>query len=80
MKRYIITEKQLDELKKLLERYEEGLPTRYCGGSAVDDLEAAQDLIDEMEESVEKDWNSLFETWRDLKFLIEDVEGQEERK
>jgi len=74
-KRFFVTERQLDELKKLLERYEEALPARYCG--TVDDLEEALDLIDEMQKSIEEDWDRLFDVWRDLKFWIEDVERQE---
>ena len=76
-KRYSITEKQLGELKNLVERFDVALPMRYAGGCSVGDFDEAIDLIDEMEQSIENDWNRLSDVLRDFRFFIEDIEGQE---
>lgn len=73
-KRFFVTERQLDELKKLLERYE-GMPKEV----SLDEDLIADEYIPIVEPMVESSVEAaLAEPNRDLKFWIEDVEGQEE--
>lgn len=73
MKRYTVTEKQLDELKKLLERLEETPREKadeenemiQCEGG--EPIESLADILSD----------ALAEPLRELKFLVEDIEGQE---
>lgn len=72
-KRFFVTERQLDELKKLLERYE-GMPEEV----SLDEDLIADEYIPIVEPMVESSVEAaLAEPNRDLKFWIEDVEGQE---
>ena len=73
MKSYIVTEKQLDELKKLLERLEETPREKadeeneliQCEGG--NPIETLRDILSD----------ALAEPLRELKFLVEDIERQE---
>lgn len=73
MKHYTVTEKQLDELKKLLERLEETPREKadeenemiQCEGG--EPIESLRDILSD----------ALAEPLRELKFLVEDVERQE---
>lgn len=72
-KRFFVTERQLNELKKLLERYE-GMPEEV----SLDEDLIADEYIPIVEPMVESSVEAaLAEPNRDLKFWIEDVEGQE---
>ncbi|WP_352401585.1 hypothetical protein [Synergistes jonesii] len=72
-KRFFVTEKQLDELKKLLERYE-GMPEEVSLDEDFIADEYIPIVVPMVESSVEA---ALAEPNCDLKFWIEDVEGQE---
>lgn len=75
-KRFFVTERQLDELKKLLERYE-GMPEEV----SLDEDLIADEYIPIVEPMVESSVEAaLAEPNRDLMFWIEDVEGQEEKQ
>ncbi|MEG2185478.1 MAG: hypothetical protein RRY12_12425 [Cloacibacillus sp.] len=63
MKRYDVTDKQLEALKKLIEQYEE-----------LSDYFNVETLAEDELASIEKD---LAELNRDMKFLVEDIESQE---
>ena len=70
---YTITEKQLDELKKLLERLEETPREKadeeteliQCEGG--EPIETLRDILSD----------ALAGPLREMKFLVEDIEGQE---
>ncbi|KEJ93193.1 hypothetical protein [Synergistes jonesii] len=68
MKSYIVTEKQLDELKKLYERCKELLRV-----TLVDCFDFGEDEHETVKASVD----ALAEPLRELKFLVEDIERQE---
>lgn len=78
MKRYTVTEKQLEQLKKLLEKIEE-LPEHICERFYADYVEPIDGVVSEYQYQNTKT-NALGESTeplRDLKFLVEDIEGQE---
>lgn len=75
MKKYHLTEKQLEKLKKLHEKYLEApreIDNEHKEMALADGLDETnwQDLAEPIE-------NGLAETNRELKFLIEDIEMQE---
>lgn len=72
-KRFFVTEKQLNELKKLLERYE-GMAKEVSLDEDFIADEYIPIVVPMVESSVEA---ALAEPNRDLKFWIEDIEGQE---
>lgn len=78
MKRYTVTEKQLDELKKLVEKFEE-LPENICNSFYADYVEPIDGTISEYQYHKTKN-NALAEPSdyiRELKYIVEDVERQE---
>lgn len=87
MKEYRVTEKQLESLKKLFEAFS----LRHCeqilnelrgeGFIEYDDVgefldRLCNDLLEESTEEIE----NYTEAKRELKYLIEDIEGQEEKE
>ena len=95
-RRYAITEKQLDALKKLAERFEASAPmgipswdenTSTERRDKLDELmERFQDVLNELEElmtalddnleEIPNDREKSTDILRDLRFFIEDIEGQ----
>ncbi len=81
MKTYAITEKQLDELKRLIEKFEQ-LPENICSHFYADYVEPINGAISEYQYQNTKT-NALVEPaehLRELKYFVEDVEKQEEKE
>lgn len=77
MKDYKVSEKQIEELKRIHERCIESRPTAFRGYLGCEDVDDLRDGIGEMQDAIDKSREKQAECFRELKFLIEDIERQE---